>query len=80
MNITIPNRTKRVILISNIASPPPFAFEDGDLIIELNRAVHHESLRKVIEGHPIDNFLFVRHNNTSHFLPENFIKESITWD
>lgn len=80
MNISLPARTKRVILLSNIANPPAFQFADGDLVVELNRAVHHEALRKVIAGHPIDNFLVVRHNKDKHFLPENFAEISTSWD
>lgn len=80
MNITIPEGTKRIVLISNIKNPPSFSFEVGDLVIELNRAVHHESLMKALKDAPINKFLVVRHNKNGHFFPDNFVEKSSTWD
>lgn len=80
MNIQIPTGTKRIVLISNIENPPAFAFEVGDLVIEINRAKHHDSLMNALKDAPINKFLFIRHNKKGHFFPENFVEKSSTWD
>lgn len=82
MYFDIPNGTKRVVLISNIAQPPPFEFHDGDLVIEFNRARHHSKIQQLKQANPlgISDYLFVRHNKTEHFLPANFHLLSTTWD
>lgn len=80
MNFPIPQNTKRVILVSNVQSQPNFTFRDGDLLVECNRAIHHNSLLLALSSAPINKFLFVRHNQNGHFLPNNFEKLSNTWD
>lgn len=80
MNLQIPQYTKRVVLVSNVSQPPPFTFEQGDLIVEMNRAVHHTTLLNVLENAPVNKFLFIRHNKDGHFFPENFCEKSNTWD
>lgn len=80
MNIAIPKGTKRIVLVSNIEQPPAFTFEEGDLIVEMNRAVHHKMLLEVLGDAPLHKFLFVRHSKEGHFFPSDFNKKSRTWD
>lgn len=80
MNIYIPEDTKRIILISNTVNHPDFSFKEGDLVVEMNRAVHHDEITAVLSYTPVNKFLFIRHNKDGHFFPENFIEKSSTWD
>lgn len=79
MNIPLPENTKRIVLVSNIANPPAFTFADTDLIIECNHARHHSQLMELFKDGKVNNFLVIRHNKNGHFLPKDFDKVSHTW-
>lgn len=81
MYYEIPSNVKRVVLIANVQTPPRFDFRDGDLIIEMNKAVHHGSVMRIKQQAPnVLDFLFVRHTKGEHFLPDNFSRLTTTWD